>query len=62
MYENNNMYVYNNNINHQSLLTPTILFNVWPFLEQKFHMEKYLLVFKFYFSIFIGVALTRKVH
>lgn len=61
MYENNNMYVYNN-INNQSLLTSTNLFNVWPFLEQKFHMEKYLLVFKFYFSIFIGVALTRKVH
>ena len=61
MYENNNMYVFNN-INNQSLLISTNLFNVWPFLEQKFHMEKYLLVFKFYFSIFIGVALTRKVH
>ena len=61
MYENNNMYVFNN-INNQSLLISTNLFNVWPFLEQKFHMEKYILVFKFYFSIFIGVALTRKVH
>lgn len=61
MYENNNMYVFNN-INNQSLLISTNLFNVWPFLEQKFHMEKYLLVFQFYFSIFIGVALTRKVH
>ena len=48
----------NNNINNQNLSLPTIPFNVWSFLEQKFHMEEHFLVFKIYFCFFVRVSLT----